>query len=135
MAARRQMSRPTNSEPLGIMNAQRSLYEEIELPDYAGLTEDGRRTLSSGTARRNGVWRVRKDASDSLFPSDFCAERVDAPEKLDLYTGEVYSAINGSHLRAEPKKAMRFLYRRLQNSKEARIQACLRDVERFTYLD
>jgi hypothetical protein len=117
------------------MSAQTSLYEEIELPDYREIAEDGRRMLLGTATKHRGIWRIQKSEPDNRFPSDFHAERVDAPEKLDLYTGEVYSAITGSQLRSEPKKAMRFLYRRLQNSKEARIQGCLLDTGRFSYLD
>jgi len=117
------------------VNTQASLYEEIELPDYREIIEDGRRMLVEGTVKHNGIWRIHKSDPDTVFPSDFHADRVDAPEKLDLYTGEVYSAINGKRLRAEPKKAMRFIYRELQKSKEDRIQGCLRKTDKFTYVN
>lgn len=87
------------------------------------------------TVKHNGIWRVHKSDPDTVFPSDFHADRVDAPEKLDLYTGDVYSAVNGNRLRAEPKKAMRFIYRELQKSKENRIQGCLQKTDKFTFLN
>jgi hypothetical protein len=123
---RRDMSTPESKE---------QDYEEIELPDYRELTEDGRRMVLEVTVRHNGIWRVHKKDPDTVFPSEFHADRVDAAEKLDLYTGEVYSAVNRNRVRAEPKKAMRFIYRELQKSKEERIQSCLQKKAKFTYLN
>ena len=110
-------------------------YIEIELPDYREMAEDGRRMLVEGTVKHNGIWRVHSNDPDTVFPSDFHADRVDAAEKLDLYTGEVYSKINGNHLRTEKKKAMRYIYRELQRSKEASIQERLARTDQFTYLN
>jgi len=109
-------------------------FEEIILPDYREITDNGGRILLEVTVKRNGIWRVHKNDPDIVFPSDFHADRVDAPEKLDLYTGEVYSSVNNDYLRAEPKKAMRFIYQELLKSKETRIQEHLKEVNKFTYL-
>ncbi len=110
-------------------------YEEIELPAYKEILDDGRRMFLEVTLKHNGIWRIHKSDPDTVFPSDFHADRLDAAEKLDLYTGDVYSAVNRSHLRTEPKKAMRFIFQALQKSKEARIQSCLKQKGKFTYLD
>ena len=117
------------------MDIQTPNYEEIELPDYREITEDGHRMLLEVTVKHNGKWRVHKIDPDTVFPSDFHADRVDAPEKLDLYTGEVYSAVNRTRLRAEPRKAMRFIYQELLKTKEARIQGCLKKTDKFTYFN
>lgn len=110
-------------------------FVDIEIPDYREITPDGRRMVLEVTVRRNGVWRVHSNDPDTVFPSDFHADRVDAPEKLDLYTGGVFSAIHGNLLRTEPKKVMLYIFRELQRCKEVRIQQRLRSTDRFAYLN
>jgi len=41
----------------------------------------GERTISRG-----GIWRVYKNDPDTVFPSNFHAHHMEAPEVLDLYT-------------------------------------------------
>jgi hypothetical protein len=109
-------------------------YEEIAIPDYREILDDGRRMLIEATVKHNGVWRIHKSDPDILFPSDFHADRVDEREKLDIYTGDVFSSVNNKFLRTEPKKAMRYIFRELQKSKEERIKECLKNTAKFSYL-
>lgn len=110
-------------------------YIEIELPDYREITEDGHRMLLEFTVKHNGKWRVHKNDQDIISPSDFHADRVDKPEKMDLYTGDIYSKIDGKYIRTEPGKAMRYIYLSLQACKEDLIKNRLQQKDRFSYMN
>lgn len=98
---------------------------EIKLPDYAEITEKGMRLILEKTVRHNGIWRIHKSDPDKLFPSDPHGDRVDVPEKLDLYTGQVYSMPSKTLVRTLPAKAMRLIYNELMDCKEVEITSIL----------
>ncbi|OFY48092.1 MAG: hypothetical protein A2W85_02680 [Bacteroidetes bacterium GWF2_41_31] len=95
---------------------------EFELPDFSEITIDGLRMLNEKQVKQNGIWRVHKNDPDNIFPSDPHADRVDGPEKLNLYNGNVYSSINMNFLYTMPKKAMKYIYNQLINCKEDEIK-------------
>jgi hypothetical protein len=88
---------------------------DFEIPDFDEITPDGQRLLLEKTVKSNGIWRIHKSDPDNVFPSDPHADRVDGAEKLDLYTGDVYSSITKKHLRTMPKKAMKLIYNTLMS--------------------
>jgi hypothetical protein len=88
---------------------------EFELPDFSEITADGDRMLLEKTVRHNGIWRIHNNDVDP-FPSDPHADRVDQPEKLDLYTGDVYSKKTKELLRTMPKKAMKYIYQQIMDA-------------------
>lgn len=94
---------------------------EIELPDYGEITETGQRLLLEKTVKHNGIWRIHKSDPDDIFPSDPHGDRVDAPEKLNIYNGDVFSLPDRKHLRTLPKKAMKYIYNQLMKCKEVEI--------------
>ena len=108
---------------------------EFEIPDFREITEDGQRLLLEYQVKANGVWRIHKNDPDVSFPSDFHADRIDQPEKLDLYTGVVYDKRTKQALRKMPRKAMRYIHNELASSKEPEIRVKLADRRRFIYLD
>ena len=61
------------------------------------------------TCKRNGIWRLHKNDADDIFPSPFHAHNVDAPEVIDLQTGNVYNSSNKSRLYRMDEKSLRFL--------------------------
>ncbi|MBK9018312.1 MAG: hypothetical protein IPM82_32060 [Saprospiraceae bacterium] len=95
---------------------------EFQIPDFDEITEDGRQLLLEKIVKHNGVWKINKYDADDIFPSDPHADRVDKPEKLDLYTGKVYSKINKQHLYTLPPKAMKFIYKQIMMCKEDEIK-------------
>lgn len=95
---------------------------EFELPDFAEITPDGKRLLLEKTIRHKGVWRIHKSDSDDIFPSDPHADRQDKPEKLDLYTGNVYSKSTKKFIYQLPAKAMKYIYNQIMNCNEDTIK-------------
>jgi len=93
-------------------------FFEFEIPDYSEITSEGKRMLLEKQIKHNGVWKIHKNDPDNIFPSDPHADRVDRPEKLDLYTGKVYSKIDKKELRTLPKKAMVYIYNEIMKCKE-----------------
>lgn len=89
-----------------------SEYFEIILPDdFEHIREDGAcLEISYQFKHNNGIWRVHNNDPDDIFPSAFHADRVDKAEKLDLYTGSVYSKINKELLYNLPAKVMKYMY-------------------------
>jgi hypothetical protein len=108
---------------------------EINLPADEEITTSGQRLFLEKTVRHQGVWRVHKSDPDKVFPSDFHADRVDGAEKLDLYTGQVYSKSNKQLLYSLSKASMRFIFKELMGSKELEIQTKLADESRFGFLN
>ena len=94
---------------------------EFELPDFAEITETGQRLLLEKTVKHNGIWRIHKSDPDNIFPSDPHGDRVDEPEKLNLYNGFVYSLPDKIHVRTLPNKAMKYIYNQLMKCKEVEI--------------
>jgi hypothetical protein len=97
-------------------------YFEFELPDEREITPDGQQLLLEVTVRKRGIWRIHPNDPDIVFPSDPHADRIDAPEKLDLYTGEVFDKNTKKHLYKLTRKDMRFIYNKIMNSKEELIK-------------
>jgi len=91
---------------------------EIQLPDFLEIIETGQGLLLEKTVRHNGIWRFHKCDPDDIFPSDPHGDRVDEPEKLNIYNGFVYSMPNKTHIRTLPKKAMIYICKQLLTSKE-----------------
>lgn len=98
------------------------MYLEFDIPDFSEITPDGKRMLLERVVKKNGIWKIHKNDPDDIFPSDPHADRVDEPEKLNLYTGDVYSKINKQHLYTLPKKVMKYIYNELMRSKEDTIK-------------
>ncbi|MCB0397288.1 MAG: hypothetical protein KDD36_11570 [Flavobacteriales bacterium] len=117
------------------MNEKGKMLLKFQLPDFAEITQDGQQMLLERIVKHNGIWKINKYDSDTVFPSDPHADRVDAPEKLNLYTGDVYSKINKQHLYTLPKKAMKFIYNEIMACKEEEIKNKLIDnAAMITYL-
>lgn len=109
---------------------------EFELPDFGEITTDGRRMLLEKQVKCNGIWKIHKNDPDIYFPSDPHADRADEPEKLNLYTGEVYSKSTKNYLYTLPKKAMKYIYNEIMNSKEEDIKKkIIQNKDLITYND
>ncbi len=108
---------------------------EVFIPDFQEILDDGRRMSIAIQVKHNGKWRVHKNDADKNFPSDFHADRIDEPEKLNLYNGDVWSSITGKRLYVMPKKAMRYIFRELSKTKEENLQKILADRSKFIYLN
>lgn len=91
---------------------------EFELPDFSEITATGQRMLLEKTVKHNGIWRIHKNDADDIFPSDPHADRQDAPEKLNLYNGQVFDKSTKKHIYTLPDKAMKFIYNQIMNCKE-----------------
>jgi len=95
---------------------------QFELPDFSEITENGQRMLLEKTVKHKGIWRIHKNDPDDVFPSDPHADRIDAPEKLDLYNGKVYDKTTKEYLYTLPKKAMKYIYNQIMSCKEDMIK-------------
>ncbi|WP_052600277.1 hypothetical protein [Aureispira sp. CCB-QB1] len=105
------------------------------LPDFDEITEDGLQLLLEKTVKHKGIWRIHKSDLDDIFPSDPHADRQDEPEKLDLYTGDVYDKKTKNYKYKLPKKAMRFIYKKIMYCKEDAIKdKLLENEDSITYL-
>jgi hypothetical protein len=110
-------------------------FLEFELPDFSEITPEGQRLLLEKQVKHNGIWKIHKCDPDNNFPSDPHGDRVDCPEKLDLYNGKVYSKTNKQYLYTLPKKAMKYIYSQIMGCKEDVIKNKLKaNVELITYL-
>ncbi len=98
------------------------MYLEFELPDFAEIMPDGTQMVLEQQIKHNGIWRIYKNDSDDIFPSDPHGDRVDRPEKLDLYNGNVYNKTDKQFLYTLPKKAMKFIYNQIMMCKEDEIK-------------
>jgi len=108
---------------------------EFQLPDFDEITPYGQQMLLEKIVKHNGIWKINKYDPDNIFPSDPHSDRVDEPEKLDLYTGAVYSKINKQHLYTLPKKAMNFIYNQIMSCKENEIKnKLITNTAQITYL-
>ena len=87
---------------------------EVFVPDFRELLDDGRRVAIAVTVKHNGKWRFHRSDPDTIFPSDFHADRQDGAEKLDMYTGEVWCAKTNQRLYRMPDKAMRYIFAQLE---------------------
>ena len=91
---------------------------EFELPDFSEITATGQRMLLEKTVKHNGIWRIHKNDPDDIFPSDPHADRLDEPEKLNLYNGEVYDKSTQKYKYTLPNKAMKYIYNQIMGCKE-----------------
>jgi hypothetical protein len=81
-----------------------------------------------------GVWEIHKNDKDP-FPNDPHGDRVDKPEKLDLYTGKVYDRATRKYLRKLPTKKMLQIYSKIMTYGEDNVIAKLKANEhQITYL-
>ena len=94
---------------------------QFKIPDEKEITENGQRLLLEVTVKSNGIWRIHKNDPDKVFPSDFHADRVDKPEKLDIYTGEVYDKKTKKKIYTLSSKVMKYIHLQLEKSKENEI--------------
>jgi len=110
--------------------------EEVEIfvPDFRELLPDGRRISIAVTVKHNGKWRFHKSDPDTVFPSDFHGDRQDDAEKLDMYTGEVWSSKTNQRLYTMPEKAMRFIFAELERRKQDHFIAKMSDRAKFSYV-
>lgn len=94
----------------------------------------GIQRLDEQTVNHQGRWRIHKSDPDNIFPSDPHADRQDEPEKLNLYTGEVYDK-NKKLVRTLSKKSMLFIYHKiLKNGEPNIIQKLTTNIAQITYL-
>ena len=91
---------------------------QFELPDFSEITATGQRMLLEKTVKHNGIWRIHKNDPDDIFPSDPHADRQDAPEKLNLYNGEVYNKTTKKYIYTLPNKAIKYIYNQIMSCKE-----------------
>ena len=107
---------------------------EVLVPDFRELLDDGRRVSLAVTVKHNGKWRFHKSDADTVFPSDFHAHRLDEAEKLDMYTGYVWSATTNKMLYRMPKKAMRYMFDQLEEMKQEFLDAKMSNRSKFSFL-
>ena len=82
----------------------------------------------------SGIWEVHLTDKDS-FPSNPHADRVDKPEKLNLYNGEVFSKINLKRVGKVHKKDMRIIHAEIMNRGEEKVIGKLKGNKHFiTYM-
>lgn len=94
----------------------------------------GMERLVEQTISHQGKWRVHKSDADNLFPSDPHGDRIDNPEKLNLYTGAVYDN-KRQHIYTLSKKAMQFIYYKIMEKGEENIkQKLITNKVLITYL-
>jgi hypothetical protein len=94
----------------------------------------GMEKMDEQTVSHQGKWRIHKNAPDNLFPSDPHADRVDKPEKLDLYTGKVFDK-KQHFLYSILKKSVQFIYYKIMKDGEDNIKQKLRiNKLQITYL-
>jgi aconitate hydratase len=97
-------------------------------------SKTGMERLYEQTVSNQGRWRIHKSDPDNLFPSDPHADRIDKPEKLDLYTGKVYNK-NMQYQYTLSDKAMQFIYYKIiKKGEENIIQKLIINKSQITYL-
>lgn len=86
------------------------------------------------TVSHQGKWRIHKSDPDNIFPSDPHADRVDEPEKLNLYTGDVFNK-KKEYLYTLSKKAMQYIFYQIMKKGEDNIKQKLNsNILLITYL-
>lgn len=107
---------------------------EFELPDEREITPEGQQLLLEVRVTKRGIWQINLDDPDP-WPSDPHADRVDGAEKLDLFTGEVFDKKTGKPIYKLSKKDMKFIFRKIMDSKEDSIkEKILEQKDKITYL-
>ena len=112
----------------------KSNFVEFDVWDAEHTFELGRFLSIAVEFKHHGKWRIHKNDPDKHFPSDFHADRVDAPEKLDLYTGDIYSRTTKEKTGRLKDKKMREVFTDLQNRGEAFLDEKLCQREKFSFL-
>lgn len=108
---------------------------EFELPDFDEITEYGERLLLEKQVKNNGIWQIHKCDADNIFPSDPHGDRMDKPEKLNLYNGDVFNKSTKKYIYTMPKKVMKYIYNEIMKCKEDIIKNKLIDNKSLiTYL-
>jgi hypothetical protein len=112
---------------------------DIVLPDDDSIQDDGTLLLSERTVHEGGGhWRIHKADADDVWPSDLHAHNVqDQREKLDVYSGVVYSTVTKQAIYTLKPKQMRLIYNELSSCKEEAIKnKCTGDnKKKFNYLE
>ena len=93
----------------------------ITVPEERDILEDGMQMLREEIVKHQGIWKINLNDVDK-WPSDPHGDRVDLAEKLSLLNGMVYDKSNRSYKYSLSKKAMRFIYAKLQKSKHEQIK-------------
>jgi hypothetical protein len=116
------------------MEHEEDLYITLPLDDNIMNPVTGLEKLFEQTVSHQGKWRIHKSDPDNIFPSDPHADRVDASEKLNLFTGDVYDT-KKKYLYALSKKAMQFIYYKILNKgEETIIQKLQTNLSKIIYL-
>lgn len=90
--------------------------------------------VGQGVKSKGAIWRINKNDAD-FFPSDPHADRVDKPEKLDLYNGKVYNSKNRKHIRTLSGKEMNRIYADIiLEGEQSVIDKLEKNKSRITYL-
>ncbi len=127
-------------KPLGLLDLFRNEDDFVEFSSLEVVSEPDKEEFGFWLSiaveiKRGGVWRIHKNDPDKHFPSDFHADRVDKPEKLDLYTGAIYSKKHGQHLRSMSRKDMCRIHSELKACGRDFLDAKLASADKFTYLN
>ena len=84
----------------------------ITLPLEEHILPNGQQRLLEKQVKHRGIWSIHLSDADP-WPSDPHGDRVDAKEKLNLLTGEVYDPTNRKHIYSLSKKSMNYIYRQI----------------------
>lgn len=105
------------------MLKEKEEFQDILLPLDSNIIDSttGMERMVKQTVSHQGRWRIHKNDPDILFPSDPHADRVDEPEKLNLYTGDVYDK-KQHFLYSISKKSMQFIYYKIMKDGEENIK-------------
>jgi hypothetical protein len=109
-------------------------FVEFDIWDAQHTIELGKFMSIAVEFKHHGKWRIHKNDPDKNFPSDFHADRVDEAEKLNLYTGDVYSKITKQKTGHVKDKQMRKIYTDLERRGESFLDDKLCHKEKFSYL-
>jgi hypothetical protein len=115
---------------------EKQQYLDVLLPLDAHILDPvkGTQWLIEQTVKHQGKWRIHKSDPDDIFPSDPHADRVDEPEKLNLYTGDVYNK-KQDYLYTLSKKAMQFIYNKIiANGEKNIVDKLTANKTQITYL-
>ena len=70
--------------------------------------------------KHQGNWKINLNDVDP-WPSNPHGDRIDAPEKLDLLTGLVYSKQSKNRIRVLSKKSMRYIFYQIKAFEDKRL--------------
>jgi hypothetical protein len=105
----------------------------IIVPEERDILDNGMQMFREQIVSHQGRWKISLNDPDP-WPSDPHGDRQDAPEKLNIYNGEVFSKKDHSYQYSLSKKAMNFIYKRIMASKYTKIKDVLTtNASLFTY--